>query len=149
MISVVRITEDNFQLFRKGILRIESASFLCPWTARSFAEEVVRPVSRLFAMKDSGCLIGYICFWVCAGEIQLMKMAIHPGMRGKGFGFLLLTRMVDDGRSEQAEKVWLEVRTSNGAARGLYAKAGFREVGRRRGYYSHGQEDAIVMALNM
>ena len=78
-----------------------------------------------------------------------MKMAIHPDMRGKGFGFFLLARMVEEGRSEQAEKIWLEVRSSNDAARGLYTKVGFKEIGCRHGYYSHGKEDAVVMALNM
>ena len=78
-----------------------------------------------------------------------MKMAVHPEMRGDGLGFFLLARMIEEGRSQRAEKVWLEIRISNNAARGLYEKAGFREVGRRRGYYSHGKEDAIVMALNI
>jgi len=149
MISAVTITEENFQLFREEILHIENTSFVSPWTIQSFAEEVVRPVSRLLGMKAGSCLVGYICFWVFANEIHLMKMAIHPEMRGKGFGFFLLARMIEAGRSEQAEKVWLEVRASNNAAKGLYAKTGFKEIGRRRGYYSHGKEDAVVMALNM
>jgi ribosomal-protein-alanine N-acetyltransferase len=78
-----------------------------------------------------------------------MKMAIHPEMRRKGLGFFLLARMIEKGRSEGAEKIWLEVRLSNHVARGLYEKAGFMEVGRRKAYYSNGREDAVVMALNM
>ena len=43
--------------------------------------------------------------------------------------------------------LFLEVRVSNTAARTLYANAGFREIGVRRGYYpAHvGREDAIVL----
>ena len=149
MISIFDITVNNFQLFQNEILYIENASFLSPWDTHSFTEEVDRPVSRLLAMKADSRLAGYLCFWIFADEIHLMKMAVHPEMRGDGLGFFLLARMIEEGRSQRAEKVWLEVRLSNNAARGLYEKAGFREVGRRRGYYSHGKEDAIVMALNI
>ncbi len=149
MISIVDVTPNNFQFFQNEILRIENSSFVSPWNTRSFAEEVDRPISRLLAMKTDSRLSGYICFWIVAGEIHLMKMAIHPEMRGNGLGFFLLTRMIEEGRSEKAEKVWLEVRLSNSAARALYEKAGFMEVGRRRGYYSNGKEDALVMTLNI
>ena len=100
-------------------------------------------------MKADNCLSGYICFWAVAGEVHLMKMAVHPEMRGKGLGFFLLTRMIEEGRSEKAVKAWLEVRLSNDVARGLYEKAGFVEVGRRKGYYRNEKEDAVVMALNI
>jgi ribosomal-protein-alanine N-acetyltransferase len=39
----------------------------------------------------------------------------------------------------------LEVRASNGAARALYARMGFREVSVRRAYYREPAEDALVL----
>ena len=44
-----------------------------------------------------------------------------------------------------ARAAYLEVRASNGVALALYARFGFREVGRRRGYYRRPVEDAVVM----
>ena len=41
--------------------------------------------------------------------------------------------------------ILLEVRESNAAARGLYARFGFREVGRRSAYYHRPVEDALVL----
>jgi ribosomal-protein-alanine N-acetyltransferase len=41
--------------------------------------------------------------------------------------------------------VYLEVRTSNQAARALYESRGFRMVGRRRSYYQQPTEDALVL----
>ena len=36
-------------------------------------------------------------------------------------------------------------RASNQAALGLYLSMGFKEVGRRKGYYDSGAEDALLM----
>ena len=48
-------------------------------------------------------------------------------------------------------QVLLEVRESNDAAYRLYRQEGFREIGRRKGYYpaASGREDARVMALSL
>jgi ribosomal-protein-alanine N-acetyltransferase len=43
------------------------------------------------------------------------------------------------------QKITLEVRDSNTAARNLYEKLGFVSVGRRKRYYSDNNEDAIIM----
>jgi ribosomal-protein-alanine N-acetyltransferase len=43
----------------------------------------------------------------------------------------------------------LEVRESNIEARGLYANAGFAEVGRRANYYSNPVADAILYRLDL
>ena len=40
----------------------------------------------------------------------------------------------------------LEVRASNAAALSLYESEGFEIVGRRRNYYHHPAEDALVMS---
>ncbi len=47
-----------------------------------------------------------------------------------------------------AHRVFLEVAEANVAARRLYAAAGYRESGIRKGYYRHAgrpAEDAVVM----
>jgi ribosomal-protein-alanine N-acetyltransferase len=45
--------------------------------------------------------------------------------------------------------MFLEVRPSNAKALALYRRAGFQQVGRRRGYYpgENGREDALIMRL--
>jgi ribosomal-protein-alanine N-acetyltransferase len=43
----------------------------------------------------------------------------------------------------------LEVRAGNRAAQALYERHGFALVGRRRNYYRHPQEDALVMAADL
>ena len=53
--------------------------------------------------------------------------------------------------SRGAQRVFLEVRPSNGHAIRLYDQEGFNEIGRRPRYYParDGREDAIVMAMEL
>jgi ribosomal-protein-alanine N-acetyltransferase len=47
--------------------------------------------------------------------------------------------------ARDAGQIFLEVSDRNGAARALYAAAGFEAVGRRRQYYTDGA-DALVLS---
>jgi ribosomal-protein-alanine N-acetyltransferase len=42
----------------------------------------------------------------------------------------------------------LEVRASNQAARGLYRKLGFTELGKRKRYYEDNGEDALILVCD-
>jgi ribosomal-protein-alanine N-acetyltransferase len=57
--------------------------------------------------------------------------------------------VIDTGKANGIENIWLEVRQSNGPALSIYKKFGFNDVGRRKGYFSDSQEDAIIMALHL
>ncbi|MPM90203.1 hypothetical protein SDC9_137320 [bioreactor metagenome] len=46
---------------------------------------------------------------------------------------------------EDVNKMTLEVRVSNTAARELYAKLGFAQCGVRKRYYSNNNEDALIL----
>ena len=149
MISIVDIDSENIYRFQRDILEIEKSSFSSPWSANAFGEEISRPVSRLWAVMTDGSFSGYICFWILAGEIHLMNIAIHPDKRGKGLGRYLLAKMIETGESQGIETAWLEVRPSNPIAKILYEKVGFKETGRRPRYYPDTGEDAIVMTLSL
>jgi [ribosomal protein S18]-alanine N-acetyltransferase len=149
MISLVKVTSENFHLFQPDILRIEKVSFPTPWSSAAFREEMRNPLSQVWIAQSSHRLVGYMCFWVFAGEIHLMNIAVDPEERGKGIGKFLLYEMIKFGRSKGVQMVWLEVRPSNKAARMLYEGAGFVEISRRPKYYTDNNEDAIVMALTL
>jgi ribosomal-protein-alanine N-acetyltransferase len=48
-----------------------------------------------------------------------------------------------------AGEILLEVREGNEAALGLYGSLGFREEGRRKGYYGEPVEDAVLMRMKL
>lgn len=77
-------------------------------------------------------------------EHELLYVAAHPDWRRHGVALRLLRHAL-----EALPGRWhLEVRESNTAARELYARAGFRESGRRRGYYENPAEDAILLLFS-
>jgi ribosomal-protein-alanine acetyltransferase len=76
-----------------------------------------------------------------AGEVEVLNIAVCPSFRRRGIATRLL-------RSIRANHLILEVRESNLAARTLYEKLGFREIGRRDKYYDDPEETAIVMRLS-
>ena len=58
-----------------------------------------------------------------------------PARRGRGLARTLLNLHLGRLAGLRAKTVFLEVDEENAAARRLYARAGFKEVGRRKGYY--------------
>ena len=149
MSHLVKIVRENFPVYAKQILDIENSSFASPWSINAFSTEISKPISHLWALISDKILSGYICFWMFDSEIQIINFAVHPIKRGKGLGQFLLTKVIDTGISKRFKWIWLEVRPSNLAAKGLYDKLGFNEVGRRPRYYRENNEDAIIMLLKL
>ncbi len=133
-----------------AVLVIEEASFAVPWSRESFHFELEsNPYARNFVMREEEKIVAFACLWVVYDELKINNIAVDAGERRKGFGATLLRWILDFGRSHGCTQATLEVRPSNFAARALYAAHGFRDVGRRKGYYRDTQEDAILMAAGL
>jgi hypothetical protein len=61
-------------------------------------------------------------------------------------GELLIISTLCEAIKSGAANATLEVRKSNHAARALYRKYGFNDIGIRRRYYADNREDAVIMA---
>jgi ribosomal-protein-alanine N-acetyltransferase len=116
-----------------------------PWSAAEFAGFLSDPLAFLLVEGDAGFLLGR----ALAGEAELLTIAVAPEARQRGLGRRLVSRFLYQARLRGAETAFLEVAADNDPARALYARAGFAEVGRRRGYYRApgGQPvDALVLS---
>jgi ribosomal-protein-alanine N-acetyltransferase len=80
-----------------------------------------------------------------ADEGEILTIAIDPTCRRQGLGRLLLQSALNQMSAGGARTVWLEVRTSNVAARMMYLGSGFVAAGVRRGYYRRPTEDALIL----
>ncbi len=94
---------------------------------------------------DSDEVWGYAGFWMMLDEAHISTLAVRHDMRQRGLGQCLLLGLLDEARNLEADRATLEVRISNSAAQALYAKYGFEEVCRRKGYYPDNGEDALLL----
>jgi len=80
-------------------------------------------------------LAGFILSRLVAGEAEILSVAVASSQRSRGLARRLLDLHLRRLAGLGAETVFLEVDEDNVPARRLYARADFREVGRRAGYY--------------
>jgi len=113
-----------------------------PWDAESFAVLLGQP--GVFGLLDERG--GMILCRVVADEAEILTIGVTA--RRRGLGRALLAAGIEHARAMGAVAMFLEVAAGNLAARGLYAAAGFAEVGVRRGYYADGG-DAVVLRLGL
>jgi ribosomal-protein-alanine N-acetyltransferase len=99
----------------------------------------------LVALEDTA-LVGYAMTLASGDVVDLLRIAVRPEARRRGVARALLDTVLERAKRTRAERVLLEVRVGNAAARAFYAAAGFAEIARRRGYYRDGS-DALVLAL--
>ena len=132
-----------------ALSRIEQESFDSPWSADEITKDVTSKDGNIYVavIESDGEKAGYAEMRTVAGEAQIYNIVIDRAFRGKGLGEMLLRHLIDRAKELGCSLITLEVRGGNEAAMELYHKLGFREVGRRKGYYSKGAEDAVLMDL--
>ena len=82
-------------------------------------------------------------------EWEIENVVVDPVRRRAGIGSALVQRVLHQAMSGKATSVLLEVRESNFAARKLYEKIGFQEVGRRPAYYQRPPGDALLLRFSV
>ena len=131
-----------------AMARIERESFDEPWSAAEITKDVTAGGGLYLAAAMRGeDLAGYAEIRMIAGEAQIYNIAVAPEFRREGTGEALLRHMIEKAGEAGCSVMTLEVMDGNGAAMELYGKLGFREVGRRKGYYAKGTRDAVLMDL--
>ena len=100
---------------------------------------------------DPGEAVGFAIVRAAPGEEEILLIAVDPRERRKGLGRSLIAILATDARRRGADKLFLEMR-ENTPARSLYEAVGFRQIGRRKDYYSLGdgaRMDAITFGLDL
>ncbi|MBZ5629336.1 MAG: ribosomal protein S18-alanine N-acetyltransferase [Acidobacteriia bacterium] len=125
--------------------RIEAHSATAAhWSDQEYQRLFTSELFRLVLVIEEETLLGFLVAHRIGPEWELENIAIEPSARRRGLATALLSRFFEVLRQQKAESVFLEVRASNAAARALYEKHGFAETGRRRDYYDHPTEDAVL-----
>jgi ribosomal-protein-alanine N-acetyltransferase len=134
------------------VIALDQQAFTLPWPESSFHFELEKnPASRCWVAEVNGeypLIVGMIIVWVIVDEIHIATFAVNEEYRNQHIGQRLLAHTLVNGYEKGGEKSFLEVRRGNLAARELYRKFGFAEIGIRQKYYSDNGEDAIMMNLD-
>ena len=132
----------------EAVAAIEEASDLPPRSLEARRKELGDERTRAVVLEVGGEVLGVGSLWLAPDEAHITSLAVAGEARRRGHGRRLVAALVALAGSLGLEAVTLEVRSSNGAARALYAGCGFEEVGERRRYYADG-EDAVIMTLGL
>jgi ribosomal-protein-alanine N-acetyltransferase len=116
---------------------LHAAAFAHAWSAAEFEALLSSKTTIGGAAVDpaSDDLRGFALSRIAADEAEILTIAVHAAFRNRGIGRALLTDMLARLTTAHVRSLFLEVEGANRPAIALYARLGFREVGRRSGYY--------------
>lgn len=101
--------------------------------------------------SHAGTAIAFLMIRIAFDTAEILTLVTAKTARGQGLGLRLLDTARLDLRGKAVDTLFLEVAEDNDPALRLYRRAGFRDSGRRKGYYmrKQGCVDACVMTLDL
>src|SRR5262249_637949 len=145
----------NVQLQPLGLLDLAVAAALhasCfdrAWRETAIGELLPMPGSfgALARIEDQPA--GLVIALAVGAEAEILALGVLPKFRRRGIAARLLALVMDRSSGAGCRRLLLEVAEDNEAARALYGKLGFAEIGRRPNYYRRAAgavAEAIVLA---
>jgi ribosomal-protein-alanine N-acetyltransferase len=132
------------------LAEIHAGAFTRPWDAmefeRSLAEKNVLADGLLVGRGAEP--VGFIISRRAADEAEILSVALDPAVRGRGHSGRLLDSHLQGLAQAGVRSVFLEVEEGNRPALALYRRRGFREIGRRQGFYTR-PDGARVGAITL
>ena len=131
------------------VARLEKECFSEPWSEEGLSAELTKEEAHFFVCENDGILAGYMGMHIILDECYVTNVAVFHSFRRKGIGEALVKHCIRKAADENCSFISLEVRVSNAAAISLYEKLGFLAVGERKNFYSHPQENGLIMTKNL
>jgi ribosomal-protein-alanine N-acetyltransferase len=122
----------------------ERATTAAHWSETEYQRLFSAEPPRLAFVVGDDTVQGFLIARQIGPEWELENIAVVADAQRRGLGSALVRHFLDMVKQRAGESVFLEVRESNTAARALYREHGFVQTGRRRGYYQHPDEDAVL-----
>ncbi len=119
------------------------------WNKEQIEQSLKSGTSKIYIAIDNSTVVGMAIFQLALDEASLNNITVLPQNRGCGIGEYLLFECIKMLASGGTKQVFLEVRSENKAAIGLYTKLNFVKIGERKAFYKNPQDNAIVMKLDI
>ncbi|WP_091239246.1 ribosomal protein S18-alanine N-acetyltransferase [Klenkia soli] len=129
-----------------AVMRLEVELFSPDtWTRAMYLEELGMTDTRSYTVAvDGDEVVGYAGLIAYPDEAHVATIGVTGTRQGEGIGGRLLDALLVEA-DRRSPVVLLEVRATDEATQGLYARRGFVPIGVRPGYYPLSGEDALVM----
>jgi ribosomal-protein-alanine N-acetyltransferase len=125
--------------------KLHGASFRHGWSDGEFERLLIERNVVAHRATAGGAVQGFILSRLAADEAEILSVAVTQPRRSRGLATALLKLHLARLAGLGARAVFLEVDEDNEPALRLYRRAGFREVGRRPGYYQQGNGNAALL----
>ncbi len=131
------------------VAALHASCFDHAWNKAAIAELLAIPGSlgALAHIKDQP--VGFVIALAVGAEAEILTLGVLPKFRRRGIAARMLASVAERLSGAGCRRLLLEVAEDNEAARALYGKLGFTEVGRRPSYYRRAAGEvagAIVLA---
>lgn len=127
------------------VAELEKETFSEPWSESALSSSMALPNYTFLVAEQEGEVLGYLGMYTAADEGNITNVAVFEKARRKGVAKALLTELLHAGREKKLYGIALEVREGNLPALYLYGEMGFVRAGVRKNFYSHPQENAVIM----
>ena len=146
-IKLINISFRNFTLDDiERVVAIERLAYDTPWTQSKFSNSLNNTNTLASLLVADTQVLGYFVAIHAPDSADLLNICIHPDYQQQGLGVRLFENLMQKLQKLGIDTVFIEVRTSNDSALSFYQKLGFKLIGKRKKYYSNG-EDAKIFRL--
>lgn len=118
------------------------------WTESRVSRYIRHPDCSVVVARDRRRIAGFGVMEFHDAHAHLSLLAVRPAYQRRGVGRRIIEWLESTARTAGIFLVRLELRAGNDAARQFYEKLGYRETGRKAGYYD-AREDAVVMTRDL
>ena len=115
-----------------------------PWSEADFARLLASSGVQGLIARAQDDPQGLSLIRSVAGECELLTIGVLPAARRTGGGAVLLAQSEIAARRAGSKRLFLEVSERNAPAGGLYERAGYRQIGLRKGYYRVGAAARVL-----
>ena len=132
----------------KNLSELEEKIFSTSRDSSWIRENINNDNAIYWVKKSNDEIVGYLAIEFTGHNIQMLGLGILEDHRRKGYASDLIASMMEYLKQYNFNKIFLEVRDSNTAAKGLYSKFNFNRSGTRLNYYRDENAALYEMSIN-
>jgi ribosomal-protein-alanine N-acetyltransferase len=143
MFTIGRCRKEELREIRRIL---EGAPEAALWSEEALAAALGHGSEVFLVARGAHGIEGFILGRIAGDEAEILNLAVKEEFRRRGAGSSLVKAILAGCESSGCTRVFLEVRESNQGGVAFYQGLGFRQIGRREGYYRDPAEAALILA---